>query len=111
MIDNAATEQKKQNDLIDLVDGVLDENGQIKPEDICIKENLFDASDSTDIKKVSDDAIQEINFGDNIEIPSDDRVAIDGPKNIKIISNLNSVGLASKRRYQKNIESKDKKEV
>ena len=103
--------KKKQNDPIDLVDGMLDENGQIKPGDIYIKENLFDATDSTDIKKVSDDAIQEINFGDNIEIPSDDRVVIDGPKNIKIISNPNSVRLASNRRYQKNIESKDKKEV
>ena len=27
-IDNAATEQKKQNDLIDLVDDVLDENNR-----------------------------------------------------------------------------------
>ena len=31
-------------------------------------------------KKVSDAVIREINFGNNIEIPSDDEVAIDGPK-------------------------------
>ena len=31
-------------------------------------------------KKVSNGVIKEINFGDNIEIPSDDEVAIGGPK-------------------------------
>ena len=62
-IDNAATEQKK-NDFIDLVDEVLDENNffnnKIKKEDIYIEGNLFDDTDSKDIKKVSDGVIEEI---------------------------------------------------
>ena len=41
-IDNAATEQKKQNDLIDLVDDVLDENNRyndkIKTGHICSRQ-------------------------------------------------------------------------
>ena len=55
---------------------MLDENNpfnnKIKTEDIYIVDNLFDDTDSKDIKKVSDGVIKEINFGDNIEIPSDD---------------------------------------
>ena len=82
MIDNAATEQK--NGLIDLVDDVLDENNpfnnKIKTEDIYIEDNLFDDTNSKDIKEVFDEFITEINFSDNIEIPSDDEVAVDGPK-------------------------------
>ena len=74
MIDNVATEQKKQNDLIDLIDNVLDENNpfnnKIKTEDIYIEDNLFDDTNSKDMKEVSDGVIEEINFGDSIEIPS-----------------------------------------
>ena len=65
---------------------------------------MFDDTDSKDIKKVSDGAIKKINFGDNIETPSDDEVALDGLKKIKIIPNPNSVRLASNRiikKYQK----------
>ena len=55
VIDNAATEQKKQNDITDLVDDVLDENNpfnnKIKTEDIYIEDNLFDDTNSKDIKK------------------------------------------------------------
>ena len=76
--------KKKQNDLIDLVDDVLDENNlfndQIKTESIYIEVNLFDDTDSKNIKKVSDGVIKKINFDNNIEIPSDDEMAIDGPK-------------------------------
>ena len=47
--------KKKQNDLIDLVDDVLDENNlfndQIKTEGIYIEVNLFDDTDSKNIKK------------------------------------------------------------
>ena len=82
MIDNAATEQK--NGLIDLVDDVLDENNpfnnKIKTEDIYIEDNFFDDTNSKDIKEVFDEFITEINFSDNIEIQSDDEVAVDGPK-------------------------------
>ena len=31
-------------------------------------------------KKVSDSVFEKINFGDNIEIPPDDEVAVDGSK-------------------------------
>ena len=58
--------KKTQNDLIDLVDNVLDENNpfnnKIKTEDIYIEENLFDDTDSKDIKKVSDGAIKKNEF-------------------------------------------------
>ena len=104
-VDNAAAEQKKQGDLINLVDDKLDENNpfsdQIKTEDIYIKDKLFDDTNSKDIKKVSDGVIEEINFGDNIEIPSDDEVAVDEPKKIKIIPNPNGVRLASNRIIKK----------
>ena len=76
--------KKNQNDLIDLVDDVLDENNlfndQIKTESIYIEVKLFDDTDSKNIKKVSDGVIKKINFDNNIEIPSDDEMAIDGPK-------------------------------
>ena len=56
MIGNAATEKKKKkNDLIDLVDDMLHENNpfndQINTKDKYIKVNLFDDTDSKDIKK------------------------------------------------------------
>ena len=85
--------QKK--DLLDLIDDVLDENNpfnnKVKTEDIYIEDNLFDDTDSKDIKKVSDGAIKKINFGDNIETPSDDEVALDGLKKIKIILASNRI--------------------
>ena len=106
--------KKNQNDLINLVYDVLDENNPfndlIKTEDIYIKDNLFDDTDSKDIKKFSDSVIKEINFDDNIEIPSDDKMAVDGPKKIKIIPKSNSAHLASNSIIKK-IKSKDKKEV
>ena len=64
VIENAATEQKrKQNDLIDLVDDVLHENNpfnnKIKTEYIYTEENLFDDTDSKDIKIVFGDVTEE----------------------------------------------------
>ena len=55
-IDNAATEQKKQNDVIDLIDDVfvLGENNSFNktiktgPEDIFIDDDLFDDTDQKD---------------------------------------------------------------
>ena len=47
-------------------------NNKIKTKDICIEDNLFDDDNSKDIKNVSDGVIEEINFSNNIEIPSDD---------------------------------------
>ena len=54
-IDNAATEQKKQGQFINLFDDLLDENNPfndtMKTEDIFIDDNLFDDTDQKDIKK------------------------------------------------------------
>ena len=55
-IDNAATEQKKQNDVVDLIDDVfvLDENNPFSKiiktgtEDIFIDDDLFDDTDQKD---------------------------------------------------------------
>ena len=44
---------------------------------------MFDDTDSKDIKIVTDGVIEEMNFDNNIEIPSDDEVAVDGPKKKK----------------------------
>ena len=106
VIDNTATEQIKQNDLIDLVHDMLNENNpfnkKMKAEDISIETNLFDNTHSTDkTKKVSDGVFEKINFGDTVEIPSDDEVAVDGPKKIKPIPNPNSIRLASNRIIKK----------
>ena len=106
VIDNTATEQIKQNDLIDLVHDMLNENNpfnkKMKAEDISIETNLFDNTHSTDkTKKVSDGVFEKINFGDTVEIPSDDEVAVDGPKKIIPIPNPNSIRLASNRIIKK----------
>ena len=45
--------------------------------------------------------MEEINFDDNIEILSDDEVAVDGLKKIKTIPNPNSLCLASNRIIRK----------
>ena len=76
---------KKKYDLIDLGDDVLDENNpfnnKIKTRHILKTICLMIPTQKA--KKVSDAVIREINFGNNIEIPSDDEVAIDGPKKNK----------------------------
>ena len=54
VIDNASTEQKRQNDPIYLVDDVLNENNpfnDLKTEDTYIEDNLFDNNDSKYIKR------------------------------------------------------------
>ena len=98
-IDNSATEQQQKNDLINLVDDVLDENNpfnnKIKTRHILKTICLMILTQKT--KNVSDGVIKEINFGNNIEISSDDEVAIDGPKKKKKNTNTNSVDLGSNR--------------
>ena len=63
---------------------MLDENNpfnnKMKAEDIYIETNLFGDTDWYKTKKVSDSVFEKINFGDNIEIPPDDEVAVDGSK-------------------------------
>ena len=68
-IDNAATEQKKENDIINLIDDVLDESNpsntmKTETEDIFI-DDLFADTDQKDIKKVSEDDLQDINLDQN----------------------------------------------
>ena len=57
-IGNGATEQKKLNDIIDLIDDVLDENNpfkvRVKTQDLFIDDDFFDDTDQNDIKKVSE---------------------------------------------------------
>ena len=49
---------------------------------------MFDDTDSKDIKIVTDGVIEEMNFDNNIEIPSDDEMAVDGPKKKKFPSQI-----------------------
>ena len=68
-INNVATEQKKQNDLIDLVHYVLDQNNPFndrKTENINKEDDWFDDNDSKDIKKVSDDTVETTNLIDGV---------------------------------------------
>ena len=63
--------KKKQNDIIHLIDNMLDEgnpfNDTIKkePEDIFIDDDLFDNTDQKEIKKVSEDVLQDTNLDQN----------------------------------------------
>ena len=59
--------KKIKGGLINLVDDVLDKNNLFNDQ-IHIEDNLFDDTDSKDKNKVSDGVVNEINFGDNIEI-------------------------------------------
>ena len=72
----------------------------INTEDICIEETLFDSNDKKAVKDISKEiidtshAISDIVTIDDdypieaitIEIPSDDGIAIDAPKKVKIIT-------------------------
>ena len=110
MIDNASTEQKRQNDPIYLVDDVLNDNNpfnDLKTEDTYTEDNLFDNNDSKDIKKVSDDVIESINLEDPVPFVD---LATDAPKKVKIISDPDKIHLASSR-IKKSINSKDRKEA
>ena len=48
-------QNKKRNDIFDLVDDILDENNpfndELKTENVYIEDNLFDVTDQRDIKK------------------------------------------------------------
>ena len=70
-MNDAATQQKRDNEVIDLINDIKDEdypfNGTFKagPEDIFIDDNLFDSfdqNDKKDIKMVSDDILQDENL-------------------------------------------------
>ena len=69
-----ATQQRKDNEVIDLVDDIMDYYNQFKdtfkadPEDIFIGDNLFDDFDlngKKDIKMVCDDILKDENLNQN----------------------------------------------
>ena len=73
--DNAATEQKQQNEIIDFIDDVIDENNPFndtETDDIYIEDVLFDNNNVTDIKDTATNIIETINLDDDIDIPSGD---------------------------------------
>ena len=74
--------KKKQNEVINLFDDILDEDNpfnNIKIDDVYIEDDLFDNNDSQDIKNISSDVIETIDLSDDIEIPSDNELATDAP--------------------------------
>ena len=73
-LNDAATEQKKQNDDIDLVDDILDEDNPFKnigTEDIWIEDDLFDDEDNQTVKGISKDIIDTSNDVINDTIQTD----------------------------------------
>ena len=73
-LNDAATEQKKQNDAIDLVDDILDEDNPFKnigTEDIWIEDDLFDDDDNQTVKGISKDIIDTTNDVINDTIQTD----------------------------------------
>ena len=73
-LNDAATEQKKQNDDIDLVDDILDEDNPFKnigTEDIWIEDDLFDDEDNQTVKGISKDIIDTTNDVINDTIQTD----------------------------------------
>ena len=118
------TEQKLQDDAINLIDNILDDNPfkNIDTGDFWKEDRLFDNNDGQDIKDISkeitdvneplvddfESPIETIRLDDDIDIPSDDKTAIDMPKKIKLISDPNKLHLVSNR-INKNIFTKNEK--
>ena len=61
-IDNAETQQKKENETVDLVDDILDNDNPFNDtiEDIFIDGDLFDNTNNADMKIVADDILRDI---------------------------------------------------
>ena len=116
-VNNVVTEQKFQDDAINLIDDILDEDNPFKKiytEDIWIEDGLFDNDNGQAFKDISKEIIdvnepfvdiiedefkshtETITIDDDINIPSGDKIAIDAPKIIKIITDANRLRLASK---------------
>ena len=125
-INNAAAEQKSKTDASNLIDDILDEDNpfnKLDTEEMWIEDGLFDNDDTQAIQNVSKeildvtdpiektilpnkndkfDPIETIKIEDNIDVPSDDGIAIDAPKKVKIITDPNRLCPASstiKRKY------------
>ena len=109
-VNNAATEQKSQTYAINLIDDILGEDNAFNnanTEEIWIEGSLFDYYDTQAIKNISKEIIkmaepieittmtddndefnpiETITIEDDIDITSDDGIAIDAPKKVKIIT-------------------------
>ena len=130
-VNRTVTEQKLQDDTINLIDNILDEDNPFKnthTDDIWIEYGLFDNDDRQEIKNISkgiidvnepfvetttieDDfksPIETITIEDDIDIPSDDGIAIDVPKKVKVITNPNRLRLVSNRIKKKYVRQKSK---
>ena len=107
--------KKKKNEVITLFDDILDEDNtfnNIETDDIYIEDDLFDNNDSQDIKNISSDVMETIDLCEDIEIPSDNELAIDAPKKVKIITHPNRTCIESGRilkKYQKQQKTGDLK--
>ena len=110
-VNNAVTEQKLQDYAINLIDDILDEDNPFKNidyQDFRIEDRLFDNNDRQDMKDISkeiidvnepfvddfESPIETIRLDDDIDILSDDRIAIDVPKKTNIITDPNRLRLA-----------------
>ena len=125
-VNNAVTEQKLEDDAINLTENILNEDNPFKninTEDFWIEDGLFDNDDGQDIKDVLKEIIdvnepfvddfqspiETIRLEDDIDIPSDDEIATDMPKKIIIIiANPNRLRLASNRIKKKYFCQKSK---
>ena len=128
-VNNAVTEQKLQDDAISFIDNILEEDNPFKNidnEEFWIEDGLFDNNDGQDIKDIlkeiidinepfvdiiEDDfksSIETITIDNDFDIPSDDRIAIDAPKKIEIITDPNRLHLASNRIKKKYFHRKSK---
>ena len=132
-VNNAATEQKSQTVAIKLIDDILDEYNlfdNVDTENIWREDDIFDNDDTQAIKNISKEIIdvaesiktitvtddndefnpiEIIANQDNIDIPSDDSIAIDAIKKVKIITaNSNQLRLASNRIEKKYLRQKSK---
>ena len=88
------------NKVTDLIDYVIKDDNPLKnidTEDIYIEDDLIDTKDTTDIKDTSSSIIKAMNLDNDIDAPSDDRIAIDGPKKVKLITEPNRVHFVSER--------------
>ena len=132
-VNNAATEQKSQTDAIKLIDDILDEDNpfnNVDSEDIWREDDIFDNDNTQAIKNISKEIIdvaesietitvtddndefnpiEIIAIEDNIDIPSDDGIATDATKKVKIITtNSNQLRLASNRMEKKYLRQKSR---
>ena len=112
-IDNATTEQKWQNYFIDLFDDILDEgnpfNDTVETGEIFTDDNLFDDTDQKEIKKISEDVLQDTNLDQDealfVDLPEE------WPEKVKITPQkitLNARLDVTENIIKKNIKGKDK---